>query len=230
MIHKKIADVMREIEHIGKEKTNSAQKFKYRGIDDVYNALHPLLAKNGLFCTTNVLSVKMGEYKTANGGSAYSAIVKVRYDLCSEDGSFVSSVLVGEGKDSYDKAINKALSITHKYFFLQMFAIPTAETDDPDASTPPPTEKQIDYTIVPSGKNAGKKWEELDKQTLHKSLTYYTEKRETRYAEIISHALRKHPITAAEETDILVDTHGDAPDVHATPTSAEDRDLFDEDK
>ena len=145
------------------------------------------------------------------------------------------SVLVGEGKDSYDKAINKALSITHKYFFLQMFAIPTEETDDPDASTPPQTEKQIDYSIVPSGKNAGKKWAELDNATLGNSFTYYGCKInftniDQEYMDHIAKIIESRKITAADETDILVDAHGDTPDVHATPTSAEDRDLFDEDK
>lgn len=117
--------------------------------------------------------------------------------------------------------------------FTQDIGDPDEQIESRTLTTRPqsqPAKKQIDYSIVPSGNNAGKKWEELDKQTLHKSLTYYTEKRETRYAEIISRALRKHPITAAEETDILVDTHGDTPDVHATPTSGEDRDLFDKDK
>jgi len=34
--------------------------------------------------------------------------------------------------DSGDKAANKAMSVAHKYAFLQVLAIPTKETKDPD--------------------------------------------------------------------------------------------------
>jgi hypothetical protein len=58
------------------------------------------------------------------------------------DGSSVSGVVVGEGMDSGDKAGNKALAIGHKYFYFQLFSIPTAEMVDPDAESHEITPKE----------------------------------------------------------------------------------------
>ena len=43
-IYESITKIMEEVPAIGKTKTNKTQGFKFRGIDDVMNALQPLLA------------------------------------------------------------------------------------------------------------------------------------------------------------------------------------------
>ena len=48
-IYQAMAEILAEIPSIGKDNKNKEQGFKYRGIDDVYNALHPLLAKHKVF-------------------------------------------------------------------------------------------------------------------------------------------------------------------------------------
>ncbi len=40
-----MAGILAEIEPVKKSRDNQMQRFKFRGIDDVMNALHPLLAK-----------------------------------------------------------------------------------------------------------------------------------------------------------------------------------------
>jgi len=40
---------------VGKNGTNSFQKFQYRSIDDIRKALNPILAKNSLVITTQVI-------------------------------------------------------------------------------------------------------------------------------------------------------------------------------
>lgn len=42
-IYQAMAEILAEIPSIGKDNRNKDQGFQYRGIDDVYNALHPLL-------------------------------------------------------------------------------------------------------------------------------------------------------------------------------------------
>ena len=44
-IHTSISKIMSEIGAIGKDQTNKQQGFKYRGIDDVMNALQPARKK-----------------------------------------------------------------------------------------------------------------------------------------------------------------------------------------
>ena len=58
LIHEKISAIMSEIGAIGKDQTNKSQGFKYRGIDDVMNALQPLLVKHGVFVVPEVTEHK----------------------------------------------------------------------------------------------------------------------------------------------------------------------------
>jgi hypothetical protein len=138
-IYKKILDAMSEIECIGKGRTNSQQGFKFRGIDDMYNELHSILAKHRIFTTSEVLTEKSEERQTKTGGNLIYRILKIKFSFHTDDGSFVTSEIIGEGMDSGDKASNKAMSVAHKYALIQIFCIPTEEEKDPDFKTQPPS-------------------------------------------------------------------------------------------
>jgi hypothetical protein len=135
---------MRDIEAIGKDRTNQTQGFKFRGIDDLYNELHPIMAKHGLFSFPKILSSRTEERLTAKGSTNIFRIIDVEYTFCDESGeSLVVGPVIGEASDLGDKGNNKALSIAHKYALLQLFCIPTEDEKDPDAQTPPPSIKTI---------------------------------------------------------------------------------------
>lgn len=137
-IYTAMAAAMAEIGAIGKEKMNGQQGFKYRGIDDVMNALQPVLVKNRIFVTPEVLEQSREERTTQRGAALTYTILKIRYTFYAEDGSNVSAVVVGEGMDSGDKSSNKAMSVAFKYACFQVLCIPTEEMKDPDAETPEP--------------------------------------------------------------------------------------------
>lgn len=139
LIYELIGKAMAEIGAIGKDSYNSQQKFKYRGVDAVMNALNPVLQKYGLFVTPEVLSQVREERQTNNGGRLLYSILTMKYTMFAPDGSNVSSVVIGEGMDSGDKASNKAMSVAFKYAMFQLFCIPTEEFIDPDSETPPPS-------------------------------------------------------------------------------------------
>jgi tryptophan 2,3-dioxygenase len=131
-IYGRMAAVMAAIGHIGKDKRNTqGQGFNYRGIDDVYNAIHNAMAQHQVFCTMDVLDHKAIERQFKNS-SGYQVYTTVRYTFHAPDGSSVSSTVIGEAMDSGDKATNKTYAIAHKYALLQAFMIPT-EMPDPDA-------------------------------------------------------------------------------------------------
>lgn len=134
-IHEKIIAILADSEAIGKDRRNQQQGFNFRGIDDVYNSLHPLLAKHGVFSTTEVLGERSEERQTAKGGTLIYRILTVKFTFYTADGSHVESVIIGEGMDSGDKASNKAMAIAHKYALLQLLAIPTEDAKDPDAES-----------------------------------------------------------------------------------------------
>ena len=132
-IYQAIIGVMSDIGVIGKEKKNAQQGFKYRGVEDVMNALQPVMVQHGLFVVPEIIDQKREERQTNRGGNLIYSVCTVRYTFYAKDGSSVQCVVVGEGMDSGDKATNKAMSIAFKYACFQVFCIPTEEMKDPDA-------------------------------------------------------------------------------------------------
>lgn len=133
-----IAAVMADlsVEGIGKDRSNAQQGYKFRGIDDVYNELSPILAKHKLCMLPRILSRELTERKTARGNALFYVTVEAEFDLvCAEDGSRHTIRTFGEAMDSADKATNKAMSAAYKYAAMQAFCIPTEGDNDADAST-----------------------------------------------------------------------------------------------
>lgn len=132
-IYEAIAAVMGEIGAVGKTSRNEQQKFMFRGIDAVMNAINPALIKYKVFIVPEVLDQTREERTNSKGTTLIYSICKVKYTFYAEDGSSISAVVIGEGMDTGDKATNKAMSIAFKYACFQVFCIPTEEMKDPDA-------------------------------------------------------------------------------------------------
>lgn len=141
-IYESITKIMEEVPAIGKDKVNKQQGFKFRGIDDVMNALQPLLAKNKVFIVPEILEQLREERTTSKGGNLIYSICKIKYKFYAEDGSNIEAITIGEGMDSGDKATNKAMAIAMKYALFQVFCIPTEEMKDPDGETPEESKKK----------------------------------------------------------------------------------------
>lgn len=131
-VHAAIVSVSKELAEvgIGKDQRNKEQGFNFRGIDDVINALSPLLVKHHLHITPRVLSHKETKTQVSKGDGKSttwtSCVVEVEFTLYSAaDGSKVVGTGIGEGRDSADKATSKAASIAYKYWCIQAFSIPT---------------------------------------------------------------------------------------------------------
>jgi len=131
-IYESIIAIMGDVEAIKKDKNNHQQGFKFRGIDDVYNAVHPLFAKHGVFSVPYVEDERTEERLTKSGSNLIYRILTIRYTFFATDGTSVVARVIGEGMDSGDKASNKAMAIAHKYAILQVLCIPTEDMVDPD--------------------------------------------------------------------------------------------------
>lgn len=128
-IYPAIQSVMRDLFEAGgisKGEFNKEQKYYFRGIDDVFNALAPLLIKNNIIVLPRVQSVKTEAHKTARGSNLFYTYVEVEYDFISTlDASKHTISMVGEGMDVSDKSSNKAMSAAYKYACFQAFCIST---------------------------------------------------------------------------------------------------------
>lgn len=134
-IYAAISAAMADISAIAKDKYNQQQGFKFRGIDDVMNALKPILTKNKIFTVPQVLEQTREIKVTAKGGELRYSLLKIAFRFYATDGSFIEAVTLGEGMDSGDKASNKAMAIAYKYALFQVFCIPTEEMTDPDGES-----------------------------------------------------------------------------------------------
>lgn len=137
-VYQAIANVATKMAHegIGKNNQNKQQGYRFRGIDDVYNALASVLAAEGLVILPRVLAREVTERKSNNGGTLFYVAVEVEYDFVSaKDGSRHTAKSFGEAMDSGDKATNKAMSAAYKYVCFQTFCIPTEGDNDADATT-----------------------------------------------------------------------------------------------
>jgi len=136
-VYQLIAEVSAEIarDGISKSRKNQQQGYAFRGIDDVYNALAPVIASRGLVILPRVLSRELTERASAKGGILFSVVVEAEFDfVSSHDGSKHTVKTYGEAMDSADKATNKAMSAAYKYAAFQTFCIPTEGDNDADAA------------------------------------------------------------------------------------------------
>lgn len=139
-VFKCMSAVMADVAKIGvaKNQRNTQQGFMYRGVDDVMNALAPILARHELLVVPSVIERTVTERQSKSGGALFHVLLRVRFSfIAAEDGSKHDIELMGEAMDSGDKATNKALAIAYKYACFQAFCIPL-EGVDPDAEAHEP--------------------------------------------------------------------------------------------
>jgi len=164
-VYTAIANVMRDVgqEGISKDRKNQQQGYSFRGIDDVYNALAPILARHQLIIVPRVLTRDKTEQTTAKGGLLFYVVVHVEFEIvCAVDGSRITASTYGEAMDSADKATNKAMSAAYKYMAMQTFCIPTEGDNDADQHSHELTARERPSNPAPRGnstapENAGQR-------------------------------------------------------------------------
>jgi hypothetical protein len=139
-----LAEVFRRVRPIAKGRTAEpkAGGYAFRGIDDVYAALHDLFAEVGLVMLPSTLDREREQRPRASGsGYNYVTHVHVRLRFLAADGSSEELDGWGEGADSGDKSTGKAYSQAIKSALLAAFLIPTeaSAADDPDRSNTEPS-------------------------------------------------------------------------------------------
>jgi len=132
---------MKDIKAITKDQKNTAQGFKFRGIDQFVNALYPALTKHGVFmvpsCDKEEHELKEVTRSSGKPGIDKHVTLMMSYTFIAEDGSWVKAgPIPAEGLDSGDKATNKALSAALKYALIQTFSVPTEDMAEADLDTP----------------------------------------------------------------------------------------------
>lgn len=133
-VHQALSKVMAEVQAVRKDSKNQAQRFNFRGIDAVMNAVGPALRKHGVVILPEEVDVHRTNGTTANGKQTAEVVVKVTYRVYGPNGDSIHGKVAAEAMDFGDKAIAKAMSVAYRTFLLQALTIPTDEPD-PDSES-----------------------------------------------------------------------------------------------
>lgn len=134
-VNEAIVAVMEEVRAVGKDGYNSAQKFNFRGIDAVVNAVALPLRNNGVI----VAPVEVdADYRDSVNGKG-TAVVEVRgtvtYRWTGPEGDYFDVTVASEARDFADKATAKFMSVAFRICLLQTLSLPT-DDPDPDSEYP----------------------------------------------------------------------------------------------
>jgi len=125
-VHEAILGIKKDVGAIGKDEKGYG--YDYRGIDTAYNRTHEAFLKWKVTMTPEVQAVEksVGEIVSKKGKPQVWVLVTVKYTLHhAPSGTSTSVTMMGEGLHGEDKALNIALSKSHKYAIYQLLKAPT---------------------------------------------------------------------------------------------------------
>lgn len=144
-----IIGVMGKVSGVAKRDRNDMQKFNFRGIDAVVNAIGPALREIGGVIVPTVLEKQYDRGVTKSGTPTVEAFLTIAFDWHGTDGGEpIRGIVAAEAMDTSDKATAKAMSVGLRTYLLQTLMLPTDEKDPdaeyherktvvPDVSVPP---------------------------------------------------------------------------------------------
>ncbi len=129
-IYEKIASILEEVKPIAKDRKNTQQNYSFRGVDDVMNALSPILTKHRVFPICSKIEDISSEKVTSNrGAEGWRQVKRFTFKFNAEDGSSVETMADGESIDYGDKGSNKCYSVAYREALFKMFIIPFGNDD-----------------------------------------------------------------------------------------------------
>lgn len=135
-VQEAIVGVMRDVRAVGKDGFNTNQRYDFRGIDGVLNAVGPALRKHGVFSTSKIIGEPQFSTVPTKSGQANTVRAVVEFTFHGPGGpdDTVSTQVVSDQFDSGDKASAKMMSVALRVALIQILALPTQEKD-PDMDT-----------------------------------------------------------------------------------------------
>ncbi|HAD96516.1 MAG TPA: hypothetical protein DCG19_03865 [Cryomorphaceae bacterium] len=152
-VYQSLSNILNAISPILKDQQGHG--YKFRGIDQVLNAFHPLFKINKLIIVRSEIEttreVREVEKTSPDGKKTYKkyyvdSSFKATYHLTSlEDGSQITTGGYGEGQDASggDSSAMIAQANAFKRILLELFCVPTEEIKDSDMHKVLEVEKQV---------------------------------------------------------------------------------------
>jgi hypothetical protein len=145
---KKMHAVMKGVKHLAKEGRNSAQNYNYLAETQITELFKGLLEENGLIFT---YQSSITDVRPSPSGKQLVTDVRVRYSFVDvETGEAVSGTVAGQGSDSGDKGVYKAITGAIKYIFMKTFLIPTGDDPEDDSKDKKSAKKTKEEEFIDS--------------------------------------------------------------------------------
>lgn len=106
--------------------------YRFRGIDQFYEAIQPALIAHGVVLEPQVIACERSTYRTSSNREMQVTLVTLRVAFIGPGGDRIEAVAIGEGSDASDKSATKAMSTAMKYALMQTLAVPVEGEHDAD--------------------------------------------------------------------------------------------------
>ncbi|MEE9452678.1 MAG: ERF family protein [Gammaproteobacteria bacterium] len=127
----KMIRISEEVQYLQKQGRNQFHKYNYVTDSDVISACSKAMQKHQVFMLSSVLKRECNPYETRGNKNAFLVSVQLRVTFIDVDsGESLSSIFYGDGSDSDDKGIYKAITGAQKYALMKTFLVATG--DDPE--------------------------------------------------------------------------------------------------
>lgn len=126
-----LAAFQSEVSLISKDGYNDFHRYHYASLEQWVDAIRPVLARHGLAIVTSCTRVEdLQPAETRKGDKLRMVRVTARATLYHRSGTSIAVDAYGEGSDSGDKAVYKAMTGARKYLLAALSG--SATSDDPE--------------------------------------------------------------------------------------------------
>ena len=131
----KMLNIMAKVGYLQKKGKNSAQNYNYLKEADVVQAIRGAMIEERVFMYTSVRRDNHTVYQTKSGSTQFLVSVTMDVKFVDVDsGESQVCTFCGDGADTGDKGIYKAITGAEKYALMKTFLIETG--DDPEKESP----------------------------------------------------------------------------------------------
>jgi len=135
-INQKLIEVRKAVQFLKKD--SQGEGFKYVSSSKAIIAVRQKLDEHGVLLVPRIKKTAISPHVTGSGKHWYFTELDMEYTWVNAEkpDDTIVATWYGQGIDSGEKGVGKALTYAEKYFILKSFNIPT-DKDDPDGLPPP---------------------------------------------------------------------------------------------
>jgi hypothetical protein len=142
-ILQKLHKIQTEVEKMEKDGYNDFQNYNYLSETQVTLKIKKLLDENKVIFNHSSQITNVITFQNAKGLTNFLTNILVKYSFYDiESGEKMRGEVCGQGTDSGDKGVYKAITGAIKYIFMKNFLIPTGDDPENEKQTSRPTNRQ----------------------------------------------------------------------------------------